>query len=172
MPHNIKKEECILALTLNNRLVEEVQSHCHLGLRLQNNGKWKNQVDHMVSRASKRLRILKAYGRRFGRKPLQKLYLAYIRPILDYGDYIWSNLRKNEEDQPEKVQLAALRIITGTKLGTGHFGLYRELDIPKLVTRRYTSRLIKFHYVFHRRTGGRMNRNDFETTKGICSRPK
>ena len=158
-----RKKNLFSPLILNNRLVEEVQSHCHLGLRLQNNGKWKNQIDHMVSRASKRLGILKAHGRRFGRKPLLKLYLAYIRPILEYGDYIWSNITKEEEERLEKVQLAAIRIITGNKMGTGQFGLYRELDLPKLTVRRYTSRLIKFYDVFHRTTRARMNRNDFET---------
>ena len=54
----------------------------------------------MVSRASKRLGIMKAYGRKFGRKPLERLYLAYIRPILEYGDYIWSNLTKNLCESP------------------------------------------------------------------------
>ena len=48
-------------LMLNGRLVEEVQSHCHLGLRLQNNRKWKSQIDHMMTRASKRLGIHKTY---------------------------------------------------------------------------------------------------------------
>ena len=158
-----RKKNMYSPLILNNRIVEEVKHHCHLGLRLQDNGKWKIQIDHMISRASKRLGIMKAYGRKFGRKPLLKIYLAYIRPILEYGDYIWSNLSKSEEDQLERVQLSALRIITGTKIGTGHFGLYRELDLPKLNKRRYTSRLIKLHNVFHRTTNGRMNRSDFVT---------
>ena len=116
-----------------------------------------------MGKASQRLGVLRAYGRRFGRQPLLKLYLAYIRPILEYGDYIWSNITKKEEEQLEKVQLAAIRVITGTKLGTSHFNLYRELDIPKLSTRRYTSRLMKFHQVLNRRTRGRLNRDDFET---------
>ena len=47
-------------------------------------------------------------------------------------------------------------------MGTGHFGLYRELDLPKLFTRRYTSRLLKFYEVFNRQTTGRMNRDNFE----------
>ena len=158
-----RKKNNFAPLILNNRLVEEVKSHCHLGLRIQDNGKWKVQVDHMEGKASQRLGILRAYGRRFGRQPLLRLYLAYIRLILEYGDFIWSNITKNEEDQLETVQLAAIRVITRTKLGTSHFNLYKELDIPKLSTRRYTSRLMKFHQVLNRRTRGRLNRDDFET---------
>ena len=157
-----RKKNNYSPLILNNRLVEEITSHCHLGLRLQNNGKWNIQVDHMIRKASKRLGILKLYGRKFGRKPLLKLYLSYIRPILEYGDYIWSNLTKTEEDKLEKLQLSAIRVITGNKIGTGHFSLYRELDLPKLSARHYASRLIKFHQVLNRNTKGRMNRDDYE----------
>ena len=159
----ISRKKCRYSpLILNNRIVEESTNHCHLGLRLQDNGKWNNQVDHMIQKASKRLGILKSYGRKFGRRPLLKLYLSYIRPILEYGDYIWSNLSKTEEDKLEKIQTSAIRVITGTKIGTSHFSLYRELDLPKLTARRYASRLVKFHQVLNRRTKGRMNRDDYE----------
>ena len=81
-----RKTQEYAPLMMNGKLVEEVEYHCHLGLRLQANGKWKRQVDHMIARASKRLSILKFYSRRFTRQPLRQLYLSYIRPLLEYGD--------------------------------------------------------------------------------------
>ena len=63
----------------------------------------------------------------------------------------------------EAIQLSAMRNITGNKLGTSHFGLYRELDLPTLKTRRYSSRMIKFFEVLNRDTEGRLNRRDFGT---------
>ena len=152
-------------LTMNGRLVEEVDYHCHLGLRLQSNGKWKHQVDHMLARASKRLAILKYYSRRFTRRPLLQLYLSYIRPLLEYGDYVWCNIHKHEEDALEAIQLSAMRSITGNKIGTSHFGLYRELDLPTLKTRRYSARMLKFFEVLNRDTDGRLNRSDFGTVE-------
>ena len=112
-------------LVMNGIFVEEVEYHCHLGLRLQSNGRWKRQVDYMIARASKRLSILKYYHRRFNRHPLKQLYLSYIRPLLEYGDYVWCSLHGHEEDALETIQLSAFRCITGNKLGTSHFGLYR-----------------------------------------------
>ena len=162
-------------LSLDGRLVEEVEYHCHLGLRLQNDGRWKRQVDHMISRAEKRISILKAYSTRFQRRPLLRIYLAYIRPLLEYGAYIWCNITKGEETQLEAVQLAALRILTDCKIGTNHHCLLREFDLPTLKRRRYVSRMTKFYEVLHRTDVGRMNsssfvrvasRNPYQTRRG------
>ena len=117
----------------------------------------------MISRSSKRLSILKYYSWRFSRRTLRQLYLSYIRPLLEYGDYIWCNIYKHEEEALEGIQLSAMRCITGNKIGTSHFGLYRELDLPTLKTRRYSSRLIKFYEVMNRETPGRMNCCDYPT---------
>ena len=81
-----RKRSEFAPLVLDGRVVEEVSTHCHLGLRLQNSGKWRIQIDHMKSKASQRISILKYYSRRFERKPLLQLYLSYVRPILEYGD--------------------------------------------------------------------------------------
>ena len=40
--------------------------------------------------------------------------MAFIRPILEYADVVWCNITKYEEDELEKVQLEAARIVTGT----------------------------------------------------------
>ena len=158
-----RKTQEYAPLCLNGRLVEEVDHHCHLGLRLQSNGRWKRQIDHMISRSSKRLSILKYYSRWFSRKTLRQLYLSYIRPLLEYGDYVWCNICKHEEEALENIQLSAMRCITGNKIGTSHFGLYKEVDLPTLKTRRYSSRMIKFYEIMNRETPGRMNCEDYPT---------
>ena len=48
-------------LKISGLFVEEVASHCHLGLRLQLDGKWTEQVNHMIKKAEGRLKIMKAY---------------------------------------------------------------------------------------------------------------
>ena len=83
------KTKCLTISRINHRfcplwmsglMVEEISSHCHLGVRLQSDGKWGNQVDHMIQKAETRLRILKAYSRRLNRQALLQLYRSYIRP--------------------------------------------------------------------------------------------
>ena len=139
-------------LLLDGKLVEEVASHCHLGLRLrlQSNGRWTSGHDQQDQQVLKR----------FNRSSLLQLYLAYIRPILEYRGFVWTNIGKGEADSLEAVQLAALRTITGAKLGTNHFNLYRELDLPTLKSRRKMSMILKLHEILNRRMPGRLDSSD------------
>ena len=88
-------------------------------------------------------------------------YMSYICPLLEYGDYVWTNINNGEEDALESVQLAALRAITGNKLGTMHYYLYRELDVQPLRERRLTSRLTKLYEILHRDVMGRLGCSNF-----------
>jgi hypothetical protein len=56
-----------------------------------------------------------------------KLYIGFIRPILEYGGIVWDNCSIHEYDLLESVQLEAACIITGLRKGTSHAKLYTEL---------------------------------------------
>jgi len=47
------------------------------------------------------------------RKSLEVFYFSFIRPILEYADVVWDNLTQSEQDDLEKIQLEASRIICG-----------------------------------------------------------
>ena len=51
---------------------------------------------------------------RLDRKSLEITYTAFIRPILEYGDVVWDNCSQYENQEIEKVQIEAARIVTGT----------------------------------------------------------
>ena len=51
---------------------------------------------------------------RLDRKALEIIHTAFIRPVLEYVAVVWCNLTKYEEDELEKIQLEAARIVTGT----------------------------------------------------------
>ena len=54
-------------------------------------------------------------------KSLEVFYFSFIRPILEYADVVWDNLTQLEEEDLEKIQLEAARIIFGaTKLNPCH----------------------------------------------------
>ena len=40
--------------------------------------------------------------------------MAFIRSILEYADVVWCNITKYEDDELEKIQLEAARIVTVT----------------------------------------------------------
>jgi hypothetical protein len=61
---------------------------------------------------------------------LEKLYIGFIRPILEYGGIVWDNCILHESELLESVQLEAARIITGLRKGTSHAKLYTESTVP------------------------------------------
>ena len=63
---------------------------------------------------------------RLDRKALETIYMVFIRPILEYADVVWCNITKYEEDELEKIQLEAARIVTGTTKLVSIENLYKE----------------------------------------------
>ena len=47
------------------------------------------------------------------RKTLEKIYLTYIRPIMEYSDVVWDNKTLFLINKSENVQIEAARIVTG-----------------------------------------------------------
>jgi hypothetical protein len=76
------------------------------------------------------------------RKSLNKLYMTYIRPILEIGGCVWVNCSNLENGKLEKKQLEAARVVTGAKKGTSHEQLYRETGWQTLAKRRVNQSLV------------------------------
>jgi hypothetical protein len=120
-------------------------SHKHLGLILQSDGKWGEQIEEVTSKAKRRVDILRSLGRKLDRFSLEKLYTSFVRPILEYGVAIWNNCQEGESTQLEMVQLSAGRVVCGAKRGTSHRELYQELGWEKLKDRRDRQCLVSLH---------------------------
>jgi hypothetical protein len=102
---------------LNNTPIKEVSEHKHLGLYLSNDGKWSTTIKLIVEKAWKRIFILRQYKFLLNRKVLERMYFSFIRPLLEYGDIVWSNCTVEQSNTLESIQLEAARIVTGaTKL--------------------------------------------------------
>jgi hypothetical protein len=48
-----------------------------------------------------------------GLNNIEKNYLTFIRPVLEYASEVWDNCGQINSDRLEKVQLEAARIVTG-----------------------------------------------------------
>ena len=77
------------------------------------------------------------------RRTLNKLYITYIRPLLEYGDIIWDNCSLTNKIYIDTLQVEAARIVTGgTKLYSIH-SLYSETGWETLQLRRYKHKLFQ-----------------------------
>ena len=72
-------------LKIDNQQLELVTSHKVLGLVIQNNLKWNNHIEYIVTKASKRLHILRVHRRRGVEiNDLITICTALIRSLLEY----------------------------------------------------------------------------------------
>ena len=82
---------------------------------------------------------------RLDRSSLEKLYLFFIRPQLEYGDVVWDSHTIYLINILEKVQMEAMRIISGGTKLTSLRELYTENGLIKLKDRRKT--MSSFNYL-------------------------
>ncbi|CAC5393860.1 unnamed protein product [Mytilus coruscus] len=76
-------------LNMENLTVTEVSTHKHLGLHISNDGTWHKHIDVITEKAYKRLNVLRKFKFILDRRSLDIIYLTYIRPLLEYADFIW-----------------------------------------------------------------------------------
>ena len=100
-------------LKIDDQQLELVTSHKVLGLVIQSNLKWNNHIESIVTKASKRLHILRVLRRGdVENNDLINIYTALIRSLLEYCCVVRHHaLPSNLSQELERVQKRALKII-------------------------------------------------------------
>ena len=86
------------------------------------------------------------------RKSLIRFYTSYIRPTLEYSNIVWDNCTEYVAELLESIQLDATRIITGSRRGTSHAILYKDLGWVSLSQRIQFIKLIHFFRILNHET--------------------
>ena len=88
--------------------------------------------------------VLKRLKYDLDRHSLERTYLSFIRPKLEYASNIWDNCSKHDCDRLENLQLDIARTVTGARKGTSHEILYNEINWMTLKERRLLNKLKYF----------------------------
>ena len=129
-------------LYLNNEIIKEVENHTHLGLTLNYNGKWDQYISNIIAKANYSLSAMRRLKYILDKSTLEKIYFAYIRPILEYSNVVWDNCTIAQSTKLEQLQLDAARIVTGAVKGTKHRLLYTETGWQTSSERRENNQLL------------------------------
>jgi hypothetical protein len=78
-------------LIMNNTIINQVTEHKYLGLEISKDGSWQKHIDLITKKAFTRVNILRKFKFILDRKTLEKIYLTFIRHILEYADVVWDN---------------------------------------------------------------------------------
>ncbi|GFV37248.1 uncharacterized protein LOC103524116 [Trichonephila clavipes] len=126
MTVNLKKTTCQFftlnrqpfspQLVYNGMPVQQSDVSIYLGCALDNKLKWTKHVELVVSKARKRLSILKRLtGVKWGcnRDTLNTTYKTYIQPVLNYCNEVLISASENVRKLHDTFHNQALRMITG-----------------------------------------------------------
>ena len=134
-------------IVLNGTMVDTVKSHKHLGIILKDDLKWDKHVVEMTNKAKKRLAVMNALKFKLDRRSLETMYMAFVRPILEYGDVIWDTPSTGDHtlDELEVIQNNAARVVSGATAKCTTVSLHTELKWKTLAARRKDHRLSLFY---------------------------
>ena len=136
-------------LMLGGQQIIRVPHHKHLGLTLAQDLTWGVHLNEVRDKANNRLGILRSLKYKLDRLSLERIYLAYIRPILEYGDIIWDKSPEEIVSPLESIQLNAARVVIGATAKCSTEGLYKETSWEPLHKRREFHRLTLMHSIVH-----------------------
>lgn len=131
----------------DNIALHTVNIHKHLGVIFSSDCKWSKHIDYLIQRASKQLNVMRKLKFKLKREYLEKIYLTFIRPILEYSSEVWDNCGQINSDRLEKIQLEAARIVTGLTSYASLACIYTETGWEKLSTRREVKKLCLFYKI-------------------------
>ena len=81
------------------------------------------------------------------RKSFETIYRTFIRPILEYADVVLGNCTNHENQELDKIQTEAARIVTGAANLLQLHVLSDEVNWEPLETRRMKLRLLLLLFI-------------------------
>ncbi|KAK6183707.1 hypothetical protein SNE40_011134 [Patella caerulea] len=152
MVFSLTNVESNLEFDFDETILKPVNIHKHLGIIFSSDCKWTNHIDKMIGKASKQLNVLRKLKYKLKREYLEKMYLTFIRPILEYSSEVWDNCGKVNSERLEKLQTEAARIVTGLTSYASLESIYKESGWETLKTRRLVRKLSLFYKIVNEQT--------------------
>ena len=112
-----REELDIPPITINGDVVERVPCAKLLGVRIMSNLSWEDHIANLVSKASRRLHLLRELKRAgLSAKDLLTCYYSVVRSTTEYACQVWSTSMTSEQSHAvETIQRRAMQIISPHK---------------------------------------------------------
>ena len=138
-----------LSLTFNGQSINQSNKHKHLGVTFNSQGNWSHHMEEVITKANKRLGILLNLKYVLSRNALKTLYISNVRSIIEYSDILWDCIPDYLLKRLERINLNAIRCITGLTISTHTPKLYTESGLQPLYIRRKIHRLTQMYKIVH-----------------------
>ena len=132
---------------LDRKKIEEVKSFTYLGLSFSHNLKWNNHIEEVSIKARKRLSAMSPLKKMLDRKALHSIYMAFVRPVMEYGIVVWGGSYDNDIYKLEQINIAAMRLISGATANSNIHNLYIETALISIRERAENAYyVVQSHY--------------------------
>jgi hypothetical protein len=84
-----------------------------LGVNIDNKLKFSKHIEGQVNKANERLGLIRRSFEFLDAQAMKQLFVAVVRPILEFGNVVWAPKFKKDKNFIESVQRRATRIIPG-----------------------------------------------------------
>ena len=133
---------------MHDTMVNETTNHKHLGLILSNNCSWTEHINSICDKAWARLNLMRTLKFRVSRRSLEKMYISYVRPLIEYSDSVWDNCSTESKNQLESIHIEAARVITGATKLCSIEKRFADLGWESLQKRGNKHKLVIFYKFF------------------------
>ena len=124
-------------LVFNNTNVTQSIYQKHLSIILDSKFTFENHIYMVTTKINKTIGLLRKLQNPLPRTALIKIYKAFVRPYLDYGDILYGQaFNLSFQQKLESIQFRACLAITDVIRGTSREKIYQELGLQSLQSRR------------------------------------
>ena len=134
-------------LKLGETNINRVKCSKTLGVIVDEQLTWKNQIESIVNKASKGIGMIRRMKKYVPATVLENVYKAIVLPYFDYCSLVWENCSVYLQDKLQKMQNRAARVITGKPYDTRISDMLNELGWQPLAERRRSQKIIFMHKV-------------------------
>ena len=128
-----KLSDADFGVTFKGRPIKRVHEFKYLGVVFDDRISWNFHVKYILFRAGKRLGMRGRIRGNLTSHCTDFIYIAYIRPIMDYSDIVWNCCGVGNNTSRERLQRRAAKIVSKVR-DSGKALKY--LKWPSLVIRR------------------------------------
>ena len=120
-----------ISVTINEHSIESVSAQKHLGITIDKNLTWEQQIYLVCRNVSRKLTLMKLLSKYVNQNSLKQYYNSNVLPVFDFVCVVWGNLTRLV-----KLQKRAARIILKADFMKPSEQLFKELNwlpFPKRV---------------------------------------
>ena len=136
-------------IIINGSKIDEVVVTKFLGVLIDNNLTWKCHIDHLCSKVSKNIGILRKLRGKLDTETLTTLYYSFIYPYCHYCIHVWGSTYDTHLNKVFLLQKRAVRIIFGANRLAHTEPIFKSLkllNIHKLYKYNIGLMMYKYHH--------------------------